>query len=69
MPNPTTVHRNLPILEVAEPNLLDELLLDRHVSAMLLTRLSDRVVLVDPSRYSALITRLRKLGHLPKAEG
>ena len=68
MPSPTILHRNLPILEVGEPLLLDELLLDRQVSALVLTRLSDRVAVIDPSRYDALIARLRKLGHLPKAE-
>ena len=65
---PTVLHRNLPVLEVAEPRLLDELLLDRQVAGMVLTRLSDRVALIDPSRYSTLIARLRKIGHLPKAE-
>lgn len=65
----TVCHRNLPILEVAEPRLLDELLLDRQVAGMVLTRLSDRVALIDPSQYNTLIARLRKIGHLPKAEG
>ncbi len=48
--------------------MLDELLLDRQVASMVLTRLSDRVALIDPSRYNILIARLRKIGHLPKAE-
>ena len=68
MSKPTLLHRNLPILEVTEPLLLEELMLDRQVAAMVLTRLSDRVALIDPSRFSALVTRLRKLGHLPKVE-
>ena len=62
------LHRNLPILEVGEKILLDELLLDAQVSAMVLTRLSDRVALIDPARFAALTARLRKLGHLPKVE-
>ena len=62
------LHRNLPVIEVAERLLLDELMLDRQVAAMVLARLSDRVALIDPSRFNALITRLRKLGHLPKTE-
>jgi hypothetical protein len=64
----TVLHRNLPILEVAEPHLLDELLLDRQVAGMVLTRLSDRIALIDPSQVNTLIARLRKIGHLPKAE-
>ena len=68
MTGPAILHRKLPTIEVAEPVLLDELLLDRHVSEMVLTRLSDRVALIDPGRYDALVARLRKLGHLPKVE-
>ena len=68
MPSPPTLHRNLPILEVADPVLLEELLLDRQLSALILARLSDRVVLIDPSRFDTLVMRLRKIGHLPKIE-
>jgi len=68
VPTATILHRNLPIIEVAEAVLLDELMLDKQVSAMVLTRLSGRVAVVDPSRYDTLIARLRKLGHLPKVE-
>jgi hypothetical protein len=66
--SPTILHRNLQIIEVAEPLLLDELMLDQQVSAMVLKRLSETVAVIDPSRHDALITRLRKLGHLPKSE-
>lgn len=62
----TILHRNVPIIEVADKALLDELLLDRSVAAMVLTRLSHRVALIDPGRFLELAARLRKLGHLPK---
>lgn len=65
----TLLHRNVPILEVAVSRLLDELLLDRQVAGMILTRLSDRVALIDPDAYNTLVARLRKIGHLPKVEG
>ncbi len=68
MPSQFLLHRNLPIIEVADARLLEELMLDRQVSAMVLARLSDRVALIDPSRFDALVTRLRKIGHLPKVE-
>ena len=68
MAYPAVLHRNLPIIEVADPVLLDELMLDGQLSAMVLARLSDRVAVIDPGRYSVLLARLRKLGHLPKAE-
>ena len=68
MPQPPLLHRNLPILEVADPMLLDELLLDRQAAAFVLARLSDRTALIDPGRFTALTARLRKMGHLPKVE-
>jgi hypothetical protein len=64
----TILHRNLPILEVAEGRLLEELLLDKQVAGMVLRRLSDWVALIDPSQCSTMIARLRKIGHLPKVE-
>ena len=60
------IHRNLPTLEVSEPHLLSELMLDKQVAGMILARLSDRVVVVDPIRFPTLIARLRKIGYLPK---
>ncbi len=68
MTSTSVLHRNLAIIEVADAVLMDELLLDQQVSALVLTRLSGTVAVIDPSRYGALITRLRKLGHLPKGE-
>ncbi len=67
--NDTTLHRNLPILEVSDPVLLDELMLDRQVAGMVLMRLSERVILVDPVRFTELVARLRKIGHLPRVIG
>lgn len=60
------LHRNLPILEVSDAAVLQELLLDKQVAAMILLRLSEKVVVVDPARFSALVDRLRKIGQLPK---
>ena len=68
MLTPNRLHRNLPTLEVNEKILLDELLLDTQLSAMVLARLSDTVALIDPSRFPAFTARLRKLGHLPTVE-
>lgn len=67
--NREVLHRNLPVLEVSDPVLLDELMLDRQVAGMILTRLSERVILVDPAHFTELVTRLRKIGHLPKVIG
>lgn len=62
------IHSNLSLLEVADPRLMDELMLDRQVSELVVTRLSTTVAIVEPSRFNALVARLRKLGHLPTVE-
>jgi hypothetical protein len=62
----TVLHDNLPIIEVAEGWLLDSLLTDAGAARAILTRLSDRVAIVAPGQFDALLARLRKLGYTPK---
>ena len=61
-----TLHQNLPILQVAEPFLLDILLADAATAPYILARLSDRTAIVEPKHTDALLTRLLKLKHTPK---
>jgi hypothetical protein len=60
------LHRDLPIVEVAEAWLLDTILADASAARCVVTRLSDRVAVVAPGEIDALLARLRKLGHTPK---
>ncbi|HEU5098399.1 MAG TPA: hypothetical protein VFU22_05240 [Roseiflexaceae bacterium] len=60
------LHENLPLIEVAEPWLLDTILADALAARAVATRLSDRVAVVAPGQLDALLARLRKLGHTPK---
>ena len=62
----TILHQNLPLVEVAEPWLLDTVLADAGAARWIVTRLSDRVAIVVPGQIDALLARLRKLGHTPK---
>jgi len=62
----TILHQNVPLVEVAEPWLLDTILADAGAARYIVTRLSDRVAVVAPGQIDALLTRLRKLGHTPK---
>jgi hypothetical protein len=55
----TTLHKNLPIIEVAEVWLLDVVLADASAARYIVTRLSDRVALVAPGQIDALLARLR----------
>ena len=61
-----TLHQNLPLVEVAEPWLLDTILADAGAARAVVTRLSDRVAVVAPGQLDTLLARLRKLGHTPK---
>ena len=62
----TILHQNLPLIEVAEPWLLDTILADAGAARYVVTRLSDRVAVVAPGQIDTLLARLRKLGHTPK---
>jgi hypothetical protein len=62
----TILHQNLPLIEVAEPWLLDTILADANAARWIVTRLSDRVAIVAPGQTDTLLARLRKLGHTPK---
>lgn len=61
-----TLHENLPVIEVANRLLLDTLLSDPRTASLILTRLDERVAIIAPGQFDALLSRLRKLGHLPK---
>jgi hypothetical protein len=60
------LHENLPLIEVDDPLILNDLYADERAAQYLLTRLSERVAVVAPGQFEALRSRLRKLGHLPK---
>ena len=60
------LHRNVSLLEVSDPAVLDQLFADRKTAEFLLARISDQVALVDSQKLDALYTRLRKLEHMPK---
>ncbi|MBR8831593.1 MAG: hypothetical protein N5P05_003079 [Chroococcopsis gigantea SAG 12.99] len=61
-----TVHENLPMIEVANPLLLDTLLSDKRTGHLIIKRLDERVAIVSPGQMETLLTKLKKLGHLPK---
>jgi len=61
-----TLHDNLPLLEVADPVLLDTLYADPRAALYLLTRLSERAAVVAPGEVDNLRAYLLKQGYLPK---
>ena len=60
------LHENLPLIEVADHLLLDDLYADARAARCLLVRLSGTVAVVAPGKFDDLLARLRKLGHTPK---
>lgn len=60
------LHANLSIIEVAESYILDMCFQDKLAASLLLTRLSDRVAVIEPTKRDELLARLLKLGHTPK---
>jgi hypothetical protein len=64
--NQAVVHANVPLIEVADARLLDDLYADDRAARCLLVRLSGTVAVVAPGTFGELYERLRKLGHTPK---
>jgi len=60
------LHANLPLIEVADPILLDTLYADPRTEMYLLTRLSERVAVIAPGSLEKLQNYLLKQGHTPK---
>jgi hypothetical protein len=60
------LHDNLPLIEVADPLILDDLYADSRAAQFLLTRLSPTIAVIVPGQMEALLARLLKLGHTPK---
>ncbi len=58
-------HENLPLIEVEDSFLLDNLYADPRAAQYLLTRLSETVAVVAPGQVDALLARLIKAGHTP----
>lgn len=66
---PPLLHRNLPLLQTADAELLDQLWADGKTRACLLGRLDECAALVDPAQFDKLSALLLKQGHMPKVEG
>ncbi len=64
--NQPILHENLPMIEVADDIILDNLYADPRTAQFLLKRLSKTVAVVAPGQMDALLARLLKAGHTPK---
>jgi hypothetical protein len=64
--NQPILHENLPLIEVTDRLILDDLYADPRAAQYLLTRLGATVAVVAPGEMDNLLARLLKLGHTPK---
>ena len=60
------LHENLPLIEVADPILLDTLYADPRAEIYLLTRLTEQVAVIAPGSLEKLQNYLLKQVHTPK---
>ncbi len=60
------LHKNLPLIEVADALILDDLYADPQAARHLLAQLGPTVAVVAPGEMDNLLMRLLKLGHTPK---
>jgi hypothetical protein len=66
---PVKLHRRVCMIQTEDAVLAEELLARRKLAQDLVGRLTDRVLLVRPSRVDSVIEELRKMGHTPQVLG
>lgn len=60
------LHQQVSLLEVAAPEILAELKVDKQVGKFIIKQLSDCVAVVAPGKVQLLLKVLLKAGHTPK---
>jgi hypothetical protein len=60
------VHEHIPVIEVEEPMLLDQLLADNTLAFAIVKRLGPTAAVIDPGMVPQVVKQLAKYGHLPK---
>lgn len=63
---PVKLHRRVCLIQTEDAVLAEELLARKKLSAEIVGRLTDRVLLVRPGRADAVVEELRRMGHTPQ---
>jgi hypothetical protein len=63
---PIKLHRRVSLIQTEDAILAEELLARKKMAADLIGRLTDRALLVRPTRVDAVVEELRKMGHTPQ---
>jgi hypothetical protein len=63
---PVKLHKQVALIRTAEPLLAEELLARKTLARMVVGRVSETVLLVNPEDEEALLDELRRMGHTPR---
>jgi hypothetical protein len=63
---PVKLHRRVCLIQTEDAVLAEELLARKKIAQDIVGRLTDRVLLVRPSRVDAVIEELQRMGHTPQ---
>jgi hypothetical protein len=66
---PVKRHLNVTLVRTTDPVLAEELLARKALARWVVGRLSETVLLVQPSESDLVIEELRRLGHTPRIVG
>ena len=63
---PVKLHRRVCLIQTEDAVLTEELLARKKLAQDIVGRLTDRVLLVRPSRVDAVVQELQRMGHTPQ---
>jgi hypothetical protein len=66
---PVKLHKNVTLVRTTDPVLAEELMARKALARWVVGRLSETVLLVQPSELDLVIEELRRLGHTPRVVG
>ncbi len=63
---PVKLHRNVSLIRVNEPHVVDELMSRKRLAKLFVGRLGDDLILVRPGFEDAVLDELCRIGHKPQ---
>lgn len=66
---PVKVHRHVSLIQLGDPILAEELLARARLSQMIIGRLTDEVLLIEPGKAQEVVEELKRMGHTPNVVG
>lgn len=63
---PVKLHRNVTLIRTNDPIIAEELMSRKSLARMVLSRLTETLLLVKPDDADAALDELRRMGHTPR---